>query len=156
MEKLEELKTLEETKLQAMKQEHTTLDTPTGLGDYQILLGMLKSFTDDPALQIYRTKLIEKLIHRVEITPTSFKLYFHVGSSHIERELATTAGSRLFLCPKGAKGVKRAHEGPAGFTPAAKSGDKNYFELFGSNSLQNGWPGRTRTYDSRINSVFWS
>lgn len=77
-----------------------------------------------------RTKIIEALIHEVEITPDGFRLHFYVGKNHIEGELARRASS----------------------VPSAST-----LSLFrGSNSLTNGGRYRGRTYDlGRVKTLLY-
>ena len=52
---------------------------------------LLKKADDNPELQ---TKIIRKLVHKIEITPKGFEVYFHVGNAFVSRELgASTPGS---------------------------------------------------------------
>jgi site-specific DNA recombinase len=99
---------------------------PVELSDYELLLGSLRQLnTADAAI---RAKIIELLVHKIEVTAEGFDIDYYGGESEIERGLAS-AGPR-------------------------PSGDKkettDFFQIGGSKVLQNGGPGRNRTCNSPL------
>ena len=146
MERLEEIKKGEEERLAGVTDASQRKDVPTELPEFELFLTVLRTFSEEKAIQNYRAKIIEKLIHRVEVIPDGFKLYFHVGNSHITGELAT-AGSPPFLCPKYEFGAARTQDRLGSSTPNRLNGPLNNFEYFGSKSLKNGWGARIRTWE---------
>ena len=138
MEKLETLKRGEEENLAARKSSETYSDIPAQPPAFETYLNILRTFTDDPLIQSNRAKIIERLIHKIEITPDGFQLFFHVGQTHILGELAA-AGSP-FSCPKPRQ---RTQGGLKLLAPLKTS--ENYFDYFGSNTLIYGWGTRIRT-----------
>ena len=64
---------------------------PVELSDYERLLGALRQLnTADAAI---RTKIIELLVHKIEVTAEGFDIDYYGGESECERGLAS-AGPR--------------------------------------------------------------
>lgn len=57
----------------------------------------LAVIANKPGNEPLRTKLIQKLVHKIQITPDGFTIHYRVGRDYIEGELAKTATSKLFL-----------------------------------------------------------
>ncbi len=67
-----------------------------------------------------QSRLIKKLVHRIELGEKNLKIHYYVGEDRIKKGLAELSAGPLFLCPN-----------------------------FGSSSLTNGRGYRTRTHNSR-------
>lgn len=97
MEKLEGHKELYQKQLQSLKEAGAMgYHKPIQLEHYNALLKALKglwSLGDPPT----RSKIIQWLIHKIEVGRDSVVLHYQLGESNLLRELAS-AGSRLFLC----------------------------------------------------------
>ena len=89
MEKLQAVKAEEEARLRGLRSEQKIHDLPAELTPYEALLRGLHQLKDEST----RTKIIEALIHEVEITPEGFRLHYYVGKNHVEGELARRASS---------------------------------------------------------------
>ncbi len=131
MEKIEALKRKEEECLTLQQGKALNADAPAEFAAFDQFLTALRKLKTETGGQEIRSKIAQRLIHRVEITPESFRLHFYVGENHVNRELAS-AGSPFQLKPQKLKKLPEPYSG--------------------SNSLRNGWPGRTRTYDRSVNS----
>jgi DNA-binding Lrp family transcriptional regulator len=95
MQKLEEVKILETTKLQA-EQRGGAEDLPAALKDYTALTSKLALLADSPEA---KHAILTALIERVEVTAEGFKIHYFVGREKIKRELAKTS-SRLNSNPE--------------------------------------------------------
>jgi hypothetical protein len=146
MEKLQALKCSEEEKLGELAALPSRGDLPAELGSYQALLAYAQTLGKGADQAEIRSKIIQKLIQKVEVKADGFRLHYFVSQDHIQRELATKAGSRLLLCPEigSEKGsINRA---------AAESRRSDFLIKTGSNTLTNGAPGETRTPDQLVRS----
>ncbi len=86
---------------------------PVELSEYERLLGALRQLnTADAAI---RSKIIELLVHKIEVTAEGFDINFYAGESEIERGLA--------------------HAGPV---PSGHKKTTELFQVGGSKVLQNG------------------
>jgi hypothetical protein len=121
MEKIEELKRADEALLQQTQAKQVS-DAPLAFQDYQWLLKNLGAITgamNDEA----KAKIIEKLIHKVELKPDRILIHFFVGESLLQGE----------SFPKGS--------GSPFFMPGSKR------QVFSSNTVDVGDPASTRTRD---------
>jgi site-specific DNA recombinase len=81
MQKLESVKQESQRDLEAMARLGYTKDEPAPFKDYQAYLTAVRnllSFADAPDL---RAKITQRLVQKVEILPTSFRIHFYVGKS---------------------------------------------------------------------------
>ncbi len=132
MEKLEAIKIELDSKLQQIKNEGEQTDSPVPPDDLNAFRKHLTVLLRDEENPESRAKIIEKVVHRIEVTPEGLKIQFHIGNSHYSRELAFTASSRS-LIPK--TDIKKAISDPL----------PKYSFGRGSNSLQNGGGGGSLT-----------
>ena len=140
MEKIVEFKQQEEERLTAIQSQGGYRDLPTELAKFEQFLAILDRFSTDPIAVKARNKIIQKVIHKIEITPDSYKLYFHVGRNYIEGELANA--SSLFSKLKAPKTQKALPDQPGEPSILSTNAVQTYF---GSNSLTYGWGTRIRT-----------
>ena len=124
MEKIEALKRKEEECLTLQQGKALNAEAPAELAAFDQFLNALRKLKTETDAQEIRSKIAQRLIHRVEITPESFRLHFYVGENHVNRELAS-AGSPFQLKPQKLKKLPEPYSG--------------------SNSLHNGWGTRIRT-----------
>lgn len=120
MERLEEVRNLEEEKLSGLRAKEVVTDPPATFESYTELLAGLKQHAESEAGHITRDRIVRSLIHKVEVTPDGFRLHFHLGKGYIEGERARY-----------------------GRFPLGGSGSSNIFSHFGSNRLTNGARERT-------------
>jgi len=124
MERLEEVRKLEEQKLSEAQRHEVSADAPAALAGFTELLKMLAGMANDPNAGEIRARILRSLVHKVEVLPEGFRLHFYIGRDKIEGELArwgrSLAGDGLNLI-------------------------KNKSAFAGSNSLQNGACGSERT-----------
>jgi len=145
MEKLQAARENEQAKLKALEAETQTNDEPAQMSSMQEFLAGLRRLAESPGGEALRAQIVQMLIHRVEVFPTTFRLHYLVGRNYIERELAS-AGS-LFLSLMRGNGPERTHEGLAVF--AAEASGNNFLKDC-SKSACNGVPGWGRTSDLQL------
>jgi site-specific DNA recombinase len=92
MEALEASRAAEETSLQALQLEDGPRDLPASRELFQKFLESLRGLDDEALALGLKGRIIRRLVQKVEITSTTYRLHFHVGINHVERELAQ-AGS---------------------------------------------------------------
>ena len=138
MEKLQASQLEEQDKLAAIEAEQThTNDQPVQLASMQEFLKGLRKLAESPQGAGLRAQIVQLLIQKVEIFPSSFKLHYIVGRNYIDRELAS-AGSLFLSLIQGistSKTQKSPGENPSGLSA-------HYFSNNGSNSACNGWGGK--------------
>ena len=140
MEKLQTLKTAEEEKIRGLGDQPGVGDLPAELGSYQRLLDHLQRLTQGADNAEIRSKIIQKLIHKVEVKPEGFRLHYFTSQEHVERELAMRAGSRPFTATNG---DKTASINPAAAESRRSRGAAKFSLISGSNTLTNGAGKRT-------------
>lgn len=132
MEKFEETKAIYQSRLELAKAQSGQQDLPVAtddLNEFKKSIMQLLKLQDDPEI---RTKLIAKVVHRVDVTKDGVEIQFHIGSSHYSQELALMGSSRS-LIPKSEE--KREATPP----------QPKFFSEKGSRSLQNGGGAGSRT-----------
>lgn len=129
MERLEEVKKLEEQRLEHAQRNEVTADAPVLLASFEELLQALAKMSHDPNAGQVRARIVRSLVHKVEVLPEGFRLHFYMGRDRIEGELARLGRSSVLR--------------------EVKCGENNS-AFAGSNSLQCGAPGRARTCDHLI------
>jgi DNA invertase Pin-like site-specific DNA recombinase len=127
MEKIEAAKTLQEDLLKDCQAGNKSFDMPTALSSYDALLTGLNRLATSPNAEATRYRILQALIHRIEITPDGFRLHHYVGRNHVEREL---------------EALKSETPGVSCEIRAFSQEPLFYLKAGGSNSLQNGWSDR--------------
>ena len=156
MEKMAALKIEEEKHLDNFRRAGEVDQAVVDLSSYQELLTGLRALKDRPGAAYDRAKIIRNLVHRVEVTPNSFKIHFHVGENEIHGGLAKAGPLFSSL------GNLWTHEGPTRDFSASEDGSQSVLKNFsnfieknqeptcrasrtpfsgvgGSRSLTNGW-----------------
>ncbi len=128
MEKLEAQKIEETARINDLGGENGTIEQPVALSSYREFLCGLNKLAQDPKAGPDRAKVVQSLIHKVEIKPDGFRLHFYVGENHFYRELASASS------PFSGEG----------------SGQAKIFRFPCSKSLTNGGNNRDRTCDLRL------
>jgi hypothetical protein len=141
MEKLEELKRRDETLLGHAKAKQQR-DEPITFCDYQGFLAGLKSLRGTLGPEA-KAKIIEKLVHRVEILPDRLLVHFYVGQSLLQGELLSKEGSSLFLLPK----IRECSRGRQKSLNQLWALQRKSQQVSSSNTIDYGEPGMTRTCD---------
>jgi hypothetical protein len=90
-----------------------------------------------------KAKIIEKLVHRVELLPDRLLIHFYVGQSLLLGELLSKEGSSPFFLPKFGKG-SRAKQKSLNQVLALQRKSQ---QVSSSNTIDYGEPGMTRTCD---------
>ena len=99
MEKVEKLKKEAEAKLQEIKKMGARLsEPPIDLKSYEKFLESLKSIMKTASPEM-KSKIIRRLIHRIEVGKKEVKIYYNVDKSSLVRE-PMYLGSRIFFMPK--------------------------------------------------------
>lgn len=146
MEKIEAIKTEEETRLRHIEREFGPHEMPASLSSYRALLaGLNRIHTKDNA-QAAREKIVHALVHGIKIVTDGYEIEYLVGRDYVERGLAS-AGPRPF------HGGQAPNLSIVGNNRVHLSGRSNLPSMArGSNSLTNGGPSRTRTWDHPVMS----
>lgn len=118
MKRLEAERTSLEATASAARQ---VFEKPASLQDYELFVNGLREFSDS-APETAKTRIIQALIHKIEITPKGFRLHHYVGQDHVT--------------PRHGQGG-----------PACEGKILNL--VSGSNKLTNGWGDRIRTCEWR-------
>lgn len=130
MEKIEAVRQAEEERLKQVEQHAVAGGAgralPASPELYGQFLESLKEMAEGSLGPQLIGRIIALLVAKIEVLPDCFRLHFRVGENKINRELAYGAGSRL------------------------SSAVINELEKKCSNSLINGVPGRSRTFDLRL------
>ncbi len=123
MQKLEELKSKSQAELDEILRSGVQTEPPVQLKDYQAYLTAVSGFLRFAQSPELKTKIIQRLVHKIEIYPAGFNVHFLVDK--------TVVGE-----PDKA--------GPSAGSPASQ-----IFLVSGSKTLTNGGRHRARTYDLR-------
>jgi site-specific DNA recombinase len=135
MEKLQTAKAVEEKAISELEKNNgQAFDVPVETSSYQAFLSGLSRLQDDPKGRELRAQIVQMLLQKIEVFPTTFRLHFLMGKHYIERELAS-AGSPVFLCPNSGKDAEKGHAA----TPPS------LFKSIGSKSIDIGVPYGSRT-----------
>jgi len=87
MEKLEQTKLEIETRLADVQSDRTISDKPITYDDFASFRKALNALLERENDPIVRAQIIEKLISRVDVSPTEVTIHFHVGKNHLNEEL---------------------------------------------------------------------
>lgn len=144
MERLEKFKVQAYLELDTVIRNGGAMELPASLKDYQGYLSIIRrmlGFAETPEL---KAVIVRSLVHKVEILPDSFRLYYYVGKDRINPDNwqpEPPDGS-----PGGGKRGKsdnKKQQSPAGITPP--TGPFFIFKNFGSKTLTNGAGDGART-----------
>jgi len=97
MEKLEAIKVETQEKLGKLSNSIAPRDIPAPLKSYEAFIQNLAVIANKPGNESLRTKPLQKLVHKIQITSDGLTIHYRVGRDYIEGELAQTANSNLFL-----------------------------------------------------------
>ncbi len=128
MEKLEVLKEACEKSIEEVRRLGSkSTEKPVGLKSYSKFLGSLKDlFTNGPPE--IKAKIIQRLIHRIEVGEKEVKVYYNVDESSLLRE-PMYLGSRFFLCLKSGKVIEKPNKkGDKDINPIASEKKSTFFE----------------------------
>ena len=95
MERLEDLKKIEEEKLAGLRAKEVIADPPTSLESYKELVSSLRVLSERPESHVTRDRIIRSLVEKVEVTPEGFRLHFHLGKEYVNGKLARWGRSPL-------------------------------------------------------------
>ena len=56
---------------------------PAQLVDYRALLKSLQEMLVDRAADELRPKIVQRLVHQVEVLPGGYRVHYHVGKRHV-------------------------------------------------------------------------
>jgi hypothetical protein len=143
LEKLEASKRDEENRLAGLGLTHTRSEMPATLTQYQEFLKGLAHLADHLTDPVIKEKIIRALVQRIWITEEGFKLEFITGGEYIEMQ------SRV-LEPDLEIPDLRQENDPSPPRDFRQKKSRNQFLVPGSNSLTNGGPTRTRTWDQAV------
>ncbi|MBI4403264.1 MAG: recombinase family protein [Deltaproteobacteria bacterium] len=121
MERLQGLKDAVQKDLEALAGSTGASDEPLALKDYQAYLNAIRNILSTTEDHDLRTKIVQRLVQKVEVLPESVRIHYYVGQSGF-----VPIDSK----PKGSKGSESEY-----------AGDKSLKES-GSNTLTFGWGGR--------------
>ena len=81
MHRLEALKTAAQKDLEEMASLGYSQEEPVALKDYQSYLRAIKNLLSFAEGTDLRTKIVQRLVQKVEVLPNSFRIHFWVGKS---------------------------------------------------------------------------
>jgi len=87
MKEFEAKRSQEEASLQRMEDESRPGDLPAPVELFQKFLESLRGMGE--LNQTLKDRITRRLVQKIEVTPTTYRLHFHVGANYIER------GSRI-------------------------------------------------------------
>lgn len=141
MEQLEELKRCDEVLLQQAQAKQIS-DVPMAFQDYQEFLKKLPAIASGMSVET-KTKIIEKLVHKIELKPDRVLVHFYVGLSLLQGEsFPKGGGSPSFFV---SKNPERLKEKSPNQLRALYRGSKR--QVSSSNTIDIGDAGTTRTCD---------
>lgn len=113
MEKLEQIKNEHEIALMAIKSSGiTTLDRVVGLDTFETFAVTYRKLVARELSIPQKKQLLQKFVHKVEVSPDKFRMHFIVDREHYEREQVLASDSR-----------------------SASSRSSHFFTCYGSNTL---------------------
>lgn len=151
MERLGELKQTEEKRMRDLEIKTGTFDVPAEIKSYQAFLdGFNKLDGNNPEI---KTRIIQKLIHKIEIMHDGFKLHYYAGRSHFEGNpgAAGAKGSRPALVPSTSTNTQN-QAAPITWPVTHGISALKFFEKKGSKTIDNGGRSGTRTPDQSVMS----
>lgn len=140
MQRLQELREATQKQIQDVAVLGGTMDEPIAIKDYQAYLDVIRNILSTTEDQELKTKIVQRLIHKVEVLPRSFRIHYYVGKGGF---VPTDWESE----PQAAKDKKRAANGGLSSNP---SGQAAPFLVTGSNTVDYGRPAGIRTPNLRI------
>lgn len=144
MEKLSLEKAEIETKLQFLKSKSAENRSPVEIEDFKTFRASIQNLLENEQNPETKTKIIQKIVHKIIVNSTGIEIWFHVGERHFKRELEITSSSQN---PFQASEKRRTHPLPVFRGNPQTSNllalrEKNFHDA-GSNSLKIGSEGRT-------------
>jgi site-specific DNA recombinase len=130
MEKLEDLKRENENTLSAFEENGESQEMPVALKTYQAFLEAIEAsllIQDDST---FKQKIVEKLIHKVELLPNGLKIHWYSGEDHFI-QFDPNGGKH-----EAAKSQKEKGANPSGLAPSI------FFGIRGSNTFTIGSGGK--------------
>ena len=131
MDKLQKLKDAEQKRLERLQIEGESIDEPVDLKDYRAFLATLRHTLAKTLSKEEQRKIIQLLVHKIEVFPSKIKIHSYIGGGYVEEQLQTLKNKQGTVL-----GTKK--------TEAANAASA-FFAVSGSNWLTNGGNGRTRT-----------
>ena len=145
MRKLERLRDHLKHEFENAKRNERSEDLPTDFESYQKFLDLMKEIATELTPAELKIKIIQKLIHKIEVFEDSIKVHYFIGQSHIEPFTKGGPGDHS-PGPSGSLLKPKAHVSPGFFSsPGVSAG---FFNYSGSNKLTNGGAGGSRYNDN--------
>ncbi len=141
MQRLDELKSATQKELSELEQKGFCADKPVALKEYREYLKAVRALANMADSAEDRTKIIKRLVARIEVLPGTFRLHYHVGKAHFFGGGVPELGSLAAT----AAGVHAPFDGK-GLKSGVLDGTKKNLDV-GSKTLTNGGRHRTRTCD---------
>jgi hypothetical protein len=83
MQKLGEKKAELEEKLTELRSQQSMNELPATFEDYQAFCKSIRLMLGNESNGDFRNQILRKLIHKVEVTPSSYKIHYFVGENVI-------------------------------------------------------------------------
>ena len=83
MERLEQLKAQTQSALDEILRSPFTSEIPAQLTDYSALLGSLRGMLSEGAADELRPKIVQRLVHKVEVLPEGYRIHYHVAKRYV-------------------------------------------------------------------------
>lgn len=130
MQRLETLKVTAKQELEEIARSSGYTDMPVGLKDYKAYLVTIQDFLGLAETTDLKAKIIQRLVHKVEVLPAAFRIHYYVGKTHF---IPLDDGPKP---PDGPGGVPKAINAMVNKNPMELSPPGFFlFSNFGSNSL---------------------
>lgn len=139
MEKLEERKLMAQKQISERQSKGIIKDEPADLRDFQSFTLAIKQLLRMEESNKIKIKIINYLVHRINIIPDGFEVHFKVGESYVKILTTKLAGVWEDVSDKKNALVESTNA-------------SQFLRHFGSNTCQNGAAGETRTPDTLVRS----
>jgi hypothetical protein len=83
MERLEQLKVQNQETLNDILRSPFSAEMPAELSDYRTLIQSMRGMRVEGVADELRPKVVQRLIHKVEVLPEGYRIHFHVGKKHV-------------------------------------------------------------------------
>ena len=83
MERLEQLKVQNQQALDEILRSPFSSEMPAQLTDYRALIQSLRGMLLDGAADELRPKIVQRLVHKVEVLPEGYRIHYYVWKKHV-------------------------------------------------------------------------
>jgi site-specific DNA recombinase len=132
MKRLEGIKEESQKELEAQKPQAHSFDLPIAFKDYELFLKAIRQMAQKKDGEVLKSKIIQQLVHKVEIMPNGFKIHFYAGETTLRLKSLE---------------LDQIVKGDAQKAQVSGAPTSTFFNFQCSKRLTNGGPDRDRTDD---------